>query len=394
MRVALLAAASLIACSDGDPAGSPSPVGDAGVDVSDAGSDSAGEDSAGDADPAEATTDVSTDVNVEDVLDAAAPEPAVHYVGRHEIAGNRVRFGWPGTGLVVRFTGSGVRVRMNDPSGYFTVLVDGQEQARLETTPGEQVYELASGLAQGEHTVQLYRRAEGFFGVTEIAEVEVEGVLEAAPVAQRRIEVLGDSITCGYGNEGADQYCGFSAETENHYQTYGAIAARALNAELSAVAWSGKGVIFNYGDDTQEPLPELFPRAIPDEVGSTWGFAWQPDAVVINLGTNDFSTDGDPTESEFVGAYVALLESVRSAYPNALILCTVAPLLSGAELAEVMGYIDQAVVARAAAGDVNVRSIDLYVDAVGWGCDWHPSIATHELMGGKLADALRDELNW
>lgn len=55
----------------------------------------------------------------------------------------------------------------------------------------------------------------------------------------RRIEVIGDSITCGYGVDGADQYCPFSAATENHYRTYAAIAARDLGADLATLAWSG-----------------------------------------------------------------------------------------------------------------------------------------------------------
>jgi lysophospholipase L1-like esterase len=283
---------------------------------------------------------------------------------------------------------------MDDPSGFFTVVVDGELQPRLETTSGEAVYDLATGLSAGEHVVEVYRRAEGFFGATRVVEVEIDGTLLPPPVVGRRIEVLGDSITCGYGNEGADQYCNFSSDTENHYQTYAAIAARALDAELSAIAWSGKGVIFNYGDDTTEPLPSLFGRTIPSEAGDDWGFGWQPDAVVVNLGTNDFSTEGDPSESEFVGAYVGLLERIRDVYPDARILCTVAPLLSQAESELVMGYIQQAVDVRVGAGDGDVARIDLYVDNEGWGCDWHPSIATHEAMAALLESELKTAMGW
>jgi lysophospholipase L1-like esterase len=345
----------------------------------------------------EAAPDVTPDVPdaVSDAVPDAPPaEPHVHFVGRHEpLPSGGARFGWSGTGFVVRFQGTAARVRMDDPSGFFTVVVDGQMQSRLETSSGEALYELATGLSAGEHVVEVYRRAEGFFGATRVIEVEIDGTLLPPPVVGRRIEVLGDSITCGYGNEGADQYCNFSSDTENHYQTYAAIAARALDAELSAIAWSGKGVIFNYGDDTTEPLPSLFGRTIPTEAND-WGFEWQPDAVVINLGTNDFSAEGDPSESEFVGAYVGLLEKIRDVYPDARILCTVAPLLSEAESALVMGYIQQAVQARVGAGDGNVARIDLHVENEGWGCDWHPSIATHEAMAALLESELKTAMGW
>jgi hypothetical protein len=90
---------------------------------------------------------------------------------------------------------------------------------------------------------------------------------------QRRIEIVGDSITCGYGNEGTDP-CNFSAETENHYLTYGALAARMFGAELSTVAWSGKGVVNNFDNDVFEPLPQIYDRLLATEadgVGASSG---------------------------------------------------------------------------------------------------------------------------
>ena len=176
----------------------------------------------------------------------------------------------------------------------------GVEQPTLATTQGSQTYTVVQGLAAGEHVVQMLRQTEGFFGPTSVEEVQIDGQLLAPPSVTRRIEVLGDSITCGYGDEGTDQSCNFSPETENHYLTYESIVARKLGAELSTIAWSGKGVIYNYGDDTNEPLPTLYGRTIPTEDGD-WTFAWQPDVVLINLGTNDVSTDNDPTEAQFVG---------------------------------------------------------------------------------------------
>lgn len=321
--------------------------------------------------------------------------PAVHFVGRYDdSAPSAVRFGWPGTGMVIRFDGTGARVRLDDPAQFFTVVVDGEVQPRLATSAGERLYELASGLPAGEHTVELYRRTEGGFGPTVYLGVELDGTLLPPAPPARRLEILGDSITCGYGNEGPDQYCNFSADTENHYLTYGAIAARAVGAELSAVAWSGKGVIYNYGDDTFEPLPEVYDRSVPTDGASAWGFGWQPHVVLVNLGTNDFSTDNDPSETLFVGAYVDLLERLRQRYPAARILCTVAPLLGEPDASTVLGYIDQAVAERAAAGDANVARVDLSVANDGWGCDWHPSVATHQAMAARLVAVLADELGW
>jgi lysophospholipase L1-like esterase len=320
-------------------------------------------------------------------------EPAVHWVGRYDDSdGVHHRFGWSGAGLVVRFDGTGASVTMDDAAGWWTVVVDGQVQAPLTTSGGEQSYTLTTGLPAGEHVVELYRRTEGSFGASSIGEVALEGELLPPPAVTRRIEVIGDSITCGYGNEGSDKFCNFSADTENHYLTYGSIAARVVGAEIVTVAWSGKGIINNYGNDTFEPLPQVYDRIIAGEP-TAWDFSWQPDVVVINLGTNDFSTDGDPSEGDFVGAYAAFLAHLRDVYPDALIM-PVAPLLGGDELTMVEGYIQSAIDMRAGAGDTNLAFANINVDPIGWGCDYHPSVATHEAMAELLADELALQLGW
>jgi lysophospholipase L1-like esterase len=326
--------------------------------------------------------------------------PGVRFVGRVDASDPAAaRFAWSGTGVVARFTGSGLAVRLADTQQY-TVLVDGALQPKLLATGGSAV--LATALGPGEHVVELYRRTEASQGPSAFAGFDITGgaLLSPPPAAERRIEIIGDSISAGYGNEGADESCPFSPDTENHYLTYGAISARQLSAELSTVAWSGKGVVCNYGDDAQscvDPMPGYFDRLLPDQPGSVWDFSrFQPQAVVINLGTNDFSTDSDPSEAEFVAAYVALLERVRGAYPEAMILCTVGPLLNGADLTTARDYIESAVAQRLAAGDAGLRTFELDPQdpSNGLGCDYHPSLVTHEIMADLLTATLQVELGW
>lgn len=333
---------------------------------------------------------------------AAVPvaAPALRFIGRvdtSDAAG--ARFAWSGTGVVANFSGSSVSVRLNGGQQY-TVLVDGVLQPKLVSTGG--LDSLASGLAEGPHQVELYRRTEANQGEAQLLGFDFAGgqLLAPPPAAERRIELVGDSISAGYGNEGADMNCPFTPETENHYLTYGALAARELRAELSTVAWSGKGVVCNYGDDAascSEPMPTYYDRILPARANSAWDFsAWQPQAVVVNLGTNDFSTASDPTEQQFEQAYGALLERIRDAYPDALILATVAPMLSGADLATARTYITDVVRARTQAGDAKIKSLELAPTSAanGYGCSWHPSLRTHQIMAEALTSQLRAELGW
>jgi lysophospholipase L1-like esterase len=278
----------------------------------------------------------------------------------------------------------------------FAVWIDGVLQPVLDAQSGANEYPLASGLSGPSHTVEIYRRTEANQGVSRFLGFDFgpDGNLLPPMQHTRRIEVIGDSITCGYGNEGANESCPFSPETENHNQSYAAVAARALEADLSTVAWSGKGIIYNYGEDTLEPLPELYDRAIPSETDSQWDFGFIPDAVVINLGTNDFSTDGDPSPELFRDSYATFLEHIRSKYPQASIFCTVGPMLGGDDLNAARAGIAAAVGVRNAAGDDHVEAWEMDIANDSPGCDWHPSIATHQAMADALTAKLREALDW
>lgn len=307
------------------------------------------------------------------------------------------RMSWSGSGFVARFSGTGLSVTLDGGELIFTTLVDGVVTTDLVTGSGKATYVLAAGLRSGEHTLELYRQGEPSFGPSVLHGVSVtDGELLPPPAAAtRRIEMVGDSITAGYGNEGTSPACPFSAETENHYLTYGAIMARALGADLSTVAWSGKGVVSNYGGNRVSPMPQLYERAEPGDEHSVWDFSlWQPHAVVVNLGTNDYSTDNDPSDNEFVSAYAQLLTNIRARYPEASIICTLGPLLLGTDLEKAEANIAAAVQKRKAAGDTGVLFQPLRVANVEPGCDWHPGLLTHRLMAEALEPVMRSALNW
>jgi lysophospholipase L1-like esterase len=323
----------------------------------------------------------------------------VRFVGRFDVTdGQRPRFAWSGSGMIARFLGTQVGVKLTGGQQY-TVLVDGMVRPRLIPVAGGAVSPIVSGLAAGEHLVEIYRRTEGNQGESQFLGFDFGGGTLLAPPAApaRRIEMVGDSITCGYGVEGADMNCHYTPDTQNHYLTYGAIAGRTLGADVVTVAWSGKGVVCNYGDDPSacmDPLPVYYDRALPDRTTSAWDFAsWQPHVVVINLGTNDLSTAIDPTREQFTAAYRAFLQHVRSKNPGALILCTLAPLLSGADLTTGRAYINEVVTAL---GDARIKTLDMEpTDAAdGWGCDFHPSVKTHQKMAATLTARLKAELGW
>jgi lysophospholipase L1-like esterase len=306
------------------------------------------------------------------------------------------RLAWSGSGATARFRGTRIDARLRDPSGHnaFQVIVDGNPTNAITLQPDSDTYTLASGLASGEHEIVFEKRTEARVGEVEfLGFVVPDGDLLPPPAPRtRRIEFVGDSITAGYGNEGANQHCRFSPTTENAFMTYGAITARTLAAEHAIVAWSGR---------TIDGMAEVYDRALPQRTDSVWdAHAWTPDVVVVNLGTNDV-TRGDQ-EPEFVQSYVKLLGHLRERYPQALLVSAVGPMLTDTyppgkhTLTRARKYVQNAVNQRKQAGDARIVYVEFPTQdgSTGYGCDYHPSRTTHERMADKLVGVLKQEMGW
>ena len=65
-------------------------------------------------------------------------------------------------------------------------------------------------------------------------------------------------------------------------------------------------------------MPLLYPLTLANSDTPVWDFHLEPDAVVINLGTNDIHPS-DPGAA-FTTTYQALLQTVRANYPHAYIM--------------------------------------------------------------------------
>ena len=306
-------------------------------------------------------------------------------------------FAWPGTAIALRFTGTSIGATLTDGgNNWLEVVLDGQHTV-LQLQSGTKKYALGTGLAAGQpHELLLYRRTEASFNETTFNGFDVpSSAYLPATVAPHRLEVIGDSISAGYGNEGTFP-CTFTAATENQYLSYEAIAARTLNAQLYTEAWSGIGMYHNYEGETTDQMPVRYLRTLPDRATSTWDFGkFVPEAVVINLGTNDFSK-GDPG-MPFQTAYLKFVTDLRGRYPLARFFLAVGTMLSGDGYKQATAYLKAVIDSRATAGDTNLRLLEFGSqdsNADGLGCDYHPSLKTHQKMADKLIATLKSELGW
>jgi len=324
---------------------------------------------------------------------SSSSAPGVRIVGRTALgANNAVRFSWSGVSFHARFTGTQVSMNLNDSNNKnrFTVVVDASTP-KIVSTSGQATLSLASGLASGTHELLIWRNTEAGMGASEFAGLSSFGsggaLLAPPPAPDRRIEVIGDSLSAGAGVEGTSTACspGIDAFT-NNYLAYGSVAARTVAADVVTIAWSGIGVYRSYsaGDPT---MLQRYDYAIPNDK-TAWNFAaYQPHVVVVNLGTNDFGA-GNPGQP-YVDAYVSFVKHVRSKYASASFILI--DMYGGDRLTA----LNNVVSALKSGGESNVQTLSFSaVPNNNTACNQHPNVAAQNAMGGLLAARLKSSLGW
>jgi lysophospholipase L1-like esterase len=324
--------------------------------------------------------------------------PAVRIVGRTApgAAAGSAEYSWPGVNIQARFTGTQVSMAVNNASGNnrVTVVVDDGAAKVIALAAGQSTVPLASGLSNGSHDIVIWRNTEAspgglttFSGLTAFGSGGALLPADAAP--DRRIEVVGDSLSVGAGVNG-NSTCtgGIDAFTDN-YLAYGSIAARAVSADVVTIAYSGIGVYRNYGETTPTAtsltMPKRYPYAIPDSV--MWNFSlYQPQAVVINLGTNDFGS-GDPG-TPFETAYVSFVQTIRQKYADAYFILI--DMYGGDRLTR----LNNILASLKASGESKAVVLSLNSVQNNLGCNQHPNVAGQQGMGTMLAARLRTVLGW
>src|SRR5450432_93449 len=329
------------------------------------------------------------------------------------------RFAYPAVSIRAHFVGTGVSLSLTDhgqgtptSSNFYDVVVDGGMPMVLPVTADQTEYPLADSLPSGEHTVEVFKRIESApggspdAGLGEFMGFRVPTGTMLLPVVARphRIEAVGDSITCGYGVELSTMTpdtAHFSTQNENAHHSYVALAATLLDAEYQAVAYSGRGMSRNYADGGGLTLPDMYKLTLPDEPqGPAWdATASVPDVVVINLGTNDFSTVGVDRDL-FRTKYQGFLADLRTDYPNATLLATLGPMLSdyypvgAAAWTNSQADVQAAVKARNDAGDANVSFLAFAPQTGPWGEDWHPTLAEQQTMANAVVAKVKAAKGW
>lgn len=252
--------------------------------------------------------------------------------------------------------------------------------------------------------VEVLKLSECAMSVIGIAAIETEESGRIVPQEPRphRIEFIGDSITCGFGVDLEKPDTEFDTRTEDFTKTYAYKTARLLDADYSVVAYSGYGVLSGFTDNgtrnTLGILPPLYDKTgfSYGQIGdkrleeAEWEFdRFRPQAIVINLGTNDASYCGmdEEKQKEFQKLYAEFLRHVRIKNPDSCILGVVGTMGTGMCRA-VAEAVEQY---RAETGDLRVDALALpeQLPEDGLVTGNHPTERTHEKVARLIAGRLK-----
>jgi hypothetical protein len=265
----------------------------------------------------------------------APDHEALRYVGRFT---EDYRFGWTGCSIDTVFQGTELIADLEVTKGTvagLTVVVDGESRFVKLEAGRQSVKVFLGGESQTEHRITLFKRSEGALGEIKFHgfDASEDAVVSRPSDRELKMLVIGDSITCGYGNEAQHLSEGNTVENENGYKSYAPIAARALDADLMMFCWSGRGMFRNrqLNYDQATTIPKIFNQTLPQSRLPAWDHArYVPDVIVINLGTNDMSENNGQkpplSKDGYIDAYKQFLTRLRGYWPDSKIVLSIGPM--------------------------------------------------------------------
>ena len=362
-----------------------------------------------------------------------ANDDNIHYMGRVDFSNpEQPTYIYPGTSIKAKFNGTEITAIIHDygngtdeGGNFYKIFIDGQiVTEQLKVSSGEASYLLASGLTVNDHIIEIMKITEGASGKSSFLGFIISGGLEtlqkfdSAP--QKRIEFIGDSWTCGFGNlsqfvsgQASMVYSNYQASNEDNYYAWGPICARAIGAQYHVIATSGRGLYRNNTGSMTNTLPKNYDNILEDDATYSWNHSnYHSDVISIHLGTNDLAQEEEGQlykldDEAFKQTYIDFITKLLSIHPcSNIIIC-----FGNSKSDSWPTWTQQLSRLRNISHDVasnfneNVTTLELpftaekwtgdLTDDCGYGDAWHPSKCSHEEMGSKLIEKINTmNINW
>lgn len=178
---------------------------------------------------------------------------------------------------------------------YLSFTVDNVRCQNFVPQKGKHWYPVFLGLSNAVHTVRIAKETQPFGGdwnaAVSLCRIRTNGKLLPVDQAKMKIEFIGDSITSGEGCKGPVSFMEWVPMVFSSSDTYAKMTADALNAQFHVISQSGWGVLGAWDNNPSGSIPKVY-HQVCGPIGAQgaqndYDFSFQPDKIVIALGTND-----------------------------------------------------------------------------------------------------------
>lgn len=227
-------------------------------------------------------------------------------LGRTGKSKNPLVLFWTASGIECNYEGTELWCELEtDYSCYeqwIAVFVNGALLARQMLQKGKQRVCLFRNMqTQKINHVKLVKEVQAMPGdenaYLAIHALYGDGTFRALEEPACRIEFIGDSITSGEGSYGSTIEQDWISMWFSTTQAYPYLVSERLGAEYRVISQSGYGVYCAYDNNLEHTIPPYYHQVcgvLSGERNEKLGVkepydftSWQPDYIVINLGTND-----------------------------------------------------------------------------------------------------------
>ena len=275
---------------------------------------------------------------------------------------------------------------------------------RVTLKEGENHITLFESNEEKNVCIRVMKFSEAAFAYAGLKGLEIDGAMVSGPSTRPglKLEFIGDSITCGYGIEGIWEKDTFTTQQERPDKAYAFLTAKALDAQVQLCSWSGIGLISNYVDPETIMLPDTHwlmqsnwpytDKSLSLRLGlepEVWDSSrYEPDIVIIHLGTNDISWVRGMEERrlEYTAQLRQLIEAVHRRSPKAKICCCLG--IMGEALNESVAEAVELFKKDFPKTCAGFLPFTQQLESDGIGADWHPSAVTHKKAAEKLTNYL------
>ncbi len=331
--------------------------------------------------------DVTATVSVSVIAETSAEnvntfdEEYVNIYGRCELSDNGIAVYHVASGVEVGIIGASLTVSVySSGESYMRVFVDGDATGeRIALSAGVKEYTIARNLEEGRHTVRIVKCTEELSAYWIVKSFSADKFFQVPEKSDLKIEFIGDSITAGHGSIGAPSE-GHTIGNSDGAVTYAYLAAHALGADYSIIAWSGICAKAHHWGNSINMATLYEQISYRNDKAYEGGF--NADVVIVNLGTNEASyistPEGHDYAEQFPTDYGEFLQAVRAKNPNAYIICLYGMMGKA-------GGIDSSI--RSAVetlGDAKIvyNPFSFYLDYAG--ANGHPSATAHKEYSESL----------